>query len=65
MDLGGHTVGSSNPNEDSIPFTLLKGLEDVPKRSVKLKGTQGPLVTSSTSVHPVPGETKAQMSQRK
>ena len=65
MDLRGRTVGSSNPNEVGIPVTLLKGLDDVPKRSVKPKGSQEPLLTVTPSEYPPSGETKAQRSQRK
>ena len=65
MDLRGRTVGSSNPNEVNNPVTLLKGLDDVPKRSVKPKGSQEPLLTETPSEYPPSGETKAQRSQRK
>ena len=65
MDLRGRTVGSSNPNEVGNSTGLLKGLEDVPKRSVKLKGSQEPLLTVTAKVNPPSGETKAQRSQRK
>ncbi len=64
MDLRGRTVGSSNPTEVGNPAVLLKGLEDVPKRSVKPKGSQEPLLTVTTNVNPPSGETKAQKSQR-
>ncbi len=65
MDLRGRTVGSSNPNEVGNPAVLLKRLEDVPKRSVKPKGSQEPLLTVTANVNPPVGETKAQRSQRK
>jgi len=64
MDLRGRTVGSSNPTEVGNPAVLLKGLEDVPKRSVKPKGSQEPLLTDTANVNPPSGETKAQKSQR-
>jgi hypothetical protein len=54
MDTRSHTQGSSNPNEDDNPVTLLKGLEDVPKRSVKSNATQEPLVLSSAIMNLVP-----------
>ncbi len=65
MDLRGRTVGSSTPTEVGNPAVLFKGLEDVPKRSVKPKGSQEPLITDTANVNPPSGETKAQRSQRK
>ena len=65
MDLRGRTVGSSNPNEVGNPVMLFKGREDVPKRSVKPKGSQEPLITVTANKNPPSGETKAQRSQRK
>ena len=65
MDLRGRTIGSENPNEVGNPAVLLKGLEDVPKRSVKPKGSQEPLLTGTANENPPSGETKAQRSQRK
>jgi len=59
MDLRGRTIGSENPNEVGNPAVLLKGLEDVPKRSVKPKGSQEPLLTVTANVNPPSGETKA------
>ncbi len=65
MDLRGRTIGSENPNEVGSTAVLLKGLDDVPKRSVKSKGSQEPLLTVTANVNPPLGETKAQRSQRK
>ncbi len=59
------TIGSENPNEVGNPAMLLKGLDEVPKRSVKPKGSQEPLLTVTTKVNPPSGETKAQRAQRK
>ncbi len=52
MDLRGRTIGSENPNEVGNPAVLLKGLDDVPKRSVKPKGSQEPLLTGTANVNP-------------
>ena len=65
MDLRGRTIGSSNPSEVGNPTGLLKGLDDVPKRSGKPKGSQEPLLTEIANAIPSSGETKDQRSQRK
>ena len=65
MDLRGRTIGSSNPSEVGNPTGLLKGLDEVPKRSGKPKGSQEPLLTEIANAIPSSGETKDQRSQRK